>query len=401
MKKILILGGARAQVPLIEAAKKEGYYVVLCDWTTTNPGIALADKHYQVSTLDLEAVLSVAKKEQVNGVISNSEPAMGNVAAIAAELGLVGTSVESVEKLQSKYNFRCLQKKAEVFSPEAVEDDDLETFIKKVQTLHFPIVIKPSKSSASRGTTRIEQFDPTIIRDAFQDCKDFSSNKKVVGEEYLDMPSRVNIEADVFIYHDTILWDGIFSNIRSTQFPVIPQTYVFPSFLTETQKDQFERVVSRLLKEAGFSYGEVNVEGYFTNEDKLFIVEINVRQGGCSIPKLLYEHCGVDFYKLLVTSCMGEDEYWCEVCSSTRSYRFVTNYVLLPNQDGKYNGICIENTLAPFVHNIEIRAAIGASVHKTRNATDALGMISFEFRTREEQLFFSTNLSEYIQEKIL
>ena len=65
MKKILILGGAVAQVPLIKSAKEVGLYVVLCDWTTTNPGIPLADKHYQISTLDLEMVLKVAK-EQIN-----------------------------------------------------------------------------------------------------------------------------------------------------------------------------------------------------------------------------------------------------------------------------------------------------------------------------------------------
>ena len=78
MKKLLILGGAEAQVPLIQAAKKEEYYVVLCDWTTTNPGIKYADKHYQVNTLDRDAVIKVAIEEKIDGVISNSEPAMLN-----------------------------------------------------------------------------------------------------------------------------------------------------------------------------------------------------------------------------------------------------------------------------------------------------------------------------------
>ena len=72
-EKILVLGGATAQVPLIRAAKQAGLYVVLCDWTTTNLGISIADKHYQVSTLDLEAVLEVAKSEKIDGVVSNSD----------------------------------------------------------------------------------------------------------------------------------------------------------------------------------------------------------------------------------------------------------------------------------------------------------------------------------------
>ena len=54
MRKVMILGGNIAQVPLIEAAKREGYYVVLVDYTTTNPGIALSDKHYQVNFMNRE-----------------------------------------------------------------------------------------------------------------------------------------------------------------------------------------------------------------------------------------------------------------------------------------------------------------------------------------------------------
>ena len=100
MKKILILGGSKAQVPLIEAAKKAGYYTVLCDWTTTNPGIQLADKHYQVSTMDIQAVLEVAEKEAVNGVVSNSEPVMVNVAMVAEHLNLPGNPPQAIEILQ-------------------------------------------------------------------------------------------------------------------------------------------------------------------------------------------------------------------------------------------------------------------------------------------------------------
>ena len=106
MKRILILGGAEAQVPIIQAAKKEGYYVILCDWTTTNPGIKYVDKHYQVNTLDREAVIKVAIEERIDGVISNSEPAMLNVSYIANELHLRGNSESGLEILLSKDRFR-------------------------------------------------------------------------------------------------------------------------------------------------------------------------------------------------------------------------------------------------------------------------------------------------------
>lgn len=65
MKKILLLGGSAQQVIAIETAKKLGYYTVLCDFLTDNPGQYVADKFYLVSTTDKDAVLEVAQKEKL------------------------------------------------------------------------------------------------------------------------------------------------------------------------------------------------------------------------------------------------------------------------------------------------------------------------------------------------
>lgn len=65
MKKILLLGGSAQQVVAIETAKKLGYYTVLCDFLTDNPGQYVADKFYLVSTTDKDAVLEVAQKEKL------------------------------------------------------------------------------------------------------------------------------------------------------------------------------------------------------------------------------------------------------------------------------------------------------------------------------------------------
>ena len=60
MKKILLLGGSSQQVIAIETAKRLGYYTVLCDFLSDNPGQFYSDKFYLVSTTDKEAVLKVA-----------------------------------------------------------------------------------------------------------------------------------------------------------------------------------------------------------------------------------------------------------------------------------------------------------------------------------------------------
>lgn len=71
MKRIMILGATVVQMPLINMAKSFGYYVAVCDWTTTSPGIAVADSHHQVNILDKDLVLKAAKEEKIDGIISN------------------------------------------------------------------------------------------------------------------------------------------------------------------------------------------------------------------------------------------------------------------------------------------------------------------------------------------
>lgn len=75
-KKLLLLGGSPQQLIAIQKAKELGFYTVLCDYLPDNPGQYIADKFYQVSTTDVNAVYEVAKKEAVDGILPYcSDPA--------------------------------------------------------------------------------------------------------------------------------------------------------------------------------------------------------------------------------------------------------------------------------------------------------------------------------------
>ncbi len=70
MKKILFLGGSKQQIPAIQYAKDNGYYSILCDYLSDNPGQFVADKFYCVSTTDMEAILKVAKENSIDGIVA-------------------------------------------------------------------------------------------------------------------------------------------------------------------------------------------------------------------------------------------------------------------------------------------------------------------------------------------
>ena len=61
-KKLLILGGSFYLLPLIEKAHELGVYVITADYLPDNAAHKYADEYHNVSVIDKEAVLNLAKE---------------------------------------------------------------------------------------------------------------------------------------------------------------------------------------------------------------------------------------------------------------------------------------------------------------------------------------------------
>lgn len=396
MKKLLILGANNSQVQLLQAARAEDYYIVVCDYTDDNPGLPLADKHYQVSYLDLEAVLSIAKEEQIDGVIGNTDPAMPVVAYIADQLGLVGNPPESIDKLVSKTSFRQLQEQVGLYCPKYVELEDHVTIEEQIKDFAYPIIVKPSVSAATQGTTKIYKNSREKLLKAFETCKKFSLNGKVTIEEYVAMPSLDVIEADVFVMGDDILWNGIFTTRRSQMAPMIPQTYFFPAILSKDEISTIKANVSKVFKKAGIRHGEYNIEMYFTTKGDIFIIEINPRQGGHRITQQLKKHTGIDYNKLLVTTAVGDNTYYTSIKDISSPENFLTHHVVFSDFSGVLEKIEIDLDIEKYVTEIEYHKNVGQEVYQRINATDYIAYVGLQFSDRETQLALSRKIEQMI-----
>lgn len=401
MKKILILGANEKQIQLIKAAKEEGYYVIVCDYTSDNPGISLADKHYQVSYLDLDVVLSIGIQEHIDGVIGNSDPAMPVVAYISSRLGLVGNSPESINKIVSKSEFRKLQEQAGLYCPKHIELDECANVETLLENFSFPLVVKPSESAGSQGTTKIFSNQAERLYNAFQTCKEFSRNGKVTIEEYVEMPSLEVIEGDVFVMGDDILWNGLFTTRRSIMAPMVPMTYIFPAVLSQQELSIVKEGVSCVFKEAGICHGEYNIEMYFTSKGELFIIEINPRQGGNCIPQLVEMHSGIDFSKLLVTTAVGDNDYYNAVKDIVPENNFITNHIVFSRYNGILEGIECKPEIQKYLKVFDVRRQVGTNVYLCDNATQFIAYATLLFPDRETQLEYSREkIEKYISVKV-
>ena len=69
-KTLLLLGGARYALPVIEAAHEVGARVVTCDYLPGNYAHRFSDAYVNASIVDREAVLAAAKECHADGVMS-------------------------------------------------------------------------------------------------------------------------------------------------------------------------------------------------------------------------------------------------------------------------------------------------------------------------------------------
>ena len=385
MKKIMIVGGGINQMPLIHAAKELGYYVIVVDHVGEEcPAYSIADRFYNVSTQDEKAILEVATKEEIDGIISNSEGSMLIVNIIAAKLNLIGNPLDGIKNLLSKSKFRDLQRKVGIYAPGHYEVTTTEDAVSVAERLRYPIIIKPCESSGSRGCRKIERFEQKDIVEAFQICKHYSRNKKVVIEEWVTMPSLQTIEGDIFVLGDTILWDGLFYTTRAAWAPMVPMTYTAPLLIDNTKLNSIKSTISQVLNASDIRFGEFNIEGFFTESGEFFIIEINARQGGNFLPGFLHKFTGIDYNRLLVTTCVNDDHYWNTILTSEHHSRFAVLHSVYSQKEGIYKGLTFDPSIKDKITNVTELLSVGDKVEKCIDATSIVASIDLRFNSVEE-----------------
>ena len=400
MKKLMILNGSLFQVPLIKAAREEGYYTIVCDRTTTNPGIKLADKHYQLSVLDFDAVLEAAQKEHIDGIISNYEYSMPVVAKISEILHLQGNPESAVKLIESKYKFRKVLQSAGLFSPEAVESENAAEFCAKAKQLTFPIIIKPSVSSASRGVTIFKNYDEQQMKDSFAVCQKLSLDRKVTAENYIEARDAAFFEGEIFVFNGKVYDFGMFTCLRSKVFPLYPQCNVYPPVLSREESLTIKEQLEAICRTTQFQYGIINVEGFIEKGGKPFFIEINTRQGGGDNSRLVSDCCDVDMYKLLVTTAVKDNYYYEEIMGKTTESPCIVTLAVFSSGGGIYRGLHIDADIKDYVYDIEEIYAVDGPVDRAKHSGDSVAKVRLKFPDRERQLHYTEILEKKIYARV-
>ena len=168
-RKLMLLGGLRYLLPVIDAAHDLGCHVITCDYLPDNIAHKYSDEYHNVSILDKEAVLSLARELQIDGIMSFAvDPGVVTAAYVADRMGLPQAGpYESVCILQNKELFRSFLESNGFNVPKSKGFSMYEDAYSDRDYFTWPVIVKPVDSAGSKGVTKIENPEYLLVINDF------------------------------------------------------------------------------------------------------------------------------------------------------------------------------------------------------------------------------------------
>lgn len=384
-KKLMLLGGLRYLLPVIDAAHKLGYYVITCDYLPNNIAHKYSDEYHNISIVDKEAVLSLAQKLEIDGIMSFAvDPGVVTVAYVQEQMNLPSLGpYKSVCILQNKDKFRNFLAQNGFNVPAAKGFSSVEEALSEIDWYPWPVIVKPTDAAGSKGVTRVDRVEE--LEAALEYAFEHSISKRVIVEEFIE---KIGCSSDTDSF--SVNGELKFISFSAQRFdenavnPYTPSTFSWPSTFTVEQESELALEIQRLLTLLGMRTSIYNIETRIGTNGKPYIMELSPRGGGNRLAEMLRFATGVDLITNSVRAAVGEkvvdveqkpyDGHWAEV-------------ILHADKDGKFIEVKIGDDFH-MGHIVEIDLWVnrGDKVSAFRGANDAIGTLVLRFDSEDELL---------------
>lgn len=386
-KKLMLLGGIRYLLPVIETAHRMGVYVITADYLPNNIAHKYSDEYVNVSILDREAVLKVAQEKQIDGIMSfGVDPGVVTAAYVADKMGLAYPPLASCEILQNKDKFRdflaqngfnCPWHKNYSSKEDALADFSAPT--NSSVNYDFPCIVKPVDSAGSKGCTRVDSMAelPTAIDEALGE----SHSGRFIIEQFLEKVGSSS-DTDSFSIDDEL----VFCSFDCQHFdpaspnPYTPAAYSWPSDMPDWAQKELRGELQRLMKLLHMGSWIYNIETRLASDGKPYIMEVSPRGGGNRLSEMLKLASGQDLIENNIRAALRMelkpmtdpvyDGTWAEV-------------IVHSNKSGKYRGIKISDGFKGKIVQEDMWVKPGDEVVKFTGANQTIGTIVVQFESPE------------------
>lgn len=292
--KLAIIGASSGQLPICQKAKELGIETHCFAWPEGAVCKDIVDFFYPISIMEKDKIVEKCRELEIDGVVSNASELTAEISAyISEQMGLNGTPYHVLMQLHDKSFVRKLTKNVNGLStPKFYRYNGEDMGI-------YPCVVKPCEGSAKSGVSFVENKED--FADAIKYAQK-STDGAILIEEYIS-GRELSVECISFKGEHHII--QITDKDSSSAPHFVELGHHQPADIHGEIRRAIESIIPQLLKTIGYTNGASHIE-IKINEDKIYLIEVNLRGGGDYISnKLVQLSSGVDYLRCMIDVALG------------------------------------------------------------------------------------------------
>lgn len=300
MKKLLILGGFPQMINIVQTAREMGIFTILIDRDPTSPAKKHADMAVTISTDQIDELITLCKRERVDGVFTGFEDFNIHIARIICErLGLpFYATEEQLRIVTNKVHFKNVCRN---YGIPIVEQYTLQ------EALHvekYPYIVKPSDSYGSRGITVCHNRE--LLISGYQKAVSLSRSCSAIVEQFVES----NYGPELFY---TIVNGNIYLTATADRYTVAHSSYEVPLPIAEVfpskhlpDLGEINNRIKKMLSDLRIQNGLVLIQTMH-QAGNFYVYEMAFRFSGEQHYLLVEKQRGLCLQKMMIQLALGED----------------------------------------------------------------------------------------------
>lgn len=395
-KRLMLLGGLRYLLPVIDEARKLGVYVITADYLPDNIAHKYSDEYCNVSIIDKDAVLEAAQRLQIDGIMSFAvDPGVVSAAYVAEKMGLpFQCSYEAACILQDKSRFRQFLSENGFNCPKAKGYLNVEEALEDVGYFDWPVIVKPVDSAGSKGVTKVVEHKDLAA--AIELALASSISRKFIIEDFLEKDG-FSVGSESFVVDGKLVYNGFYDQLFDDESanPFTPSAEVWPSVMSQEYQSEIKAELQRLVELLGITTGLFNVEYRVCKNRKAYLMEVSPRAGGNRLAEMLNHAADINIIEAETRKALGLDIK--DINEPNYKGHFAI-LVLHSKKEGIFGGIDIDEAFREkHIIEEEIRVNKGDKVSAFSGANAAIGTLFLRFESREELEFALATQKDWIK----
>jgi biotin carboxylase len=301
-KTVLFVGAGRHQRRAIARARELGLRTVAVDRNPDALGFPEADAFEVVDFTDVPGAIAVARRNEVDGVLTvSADRAVPVVAEVAEVLGLPGIGAETARLMTHKVAMRRLLADAGVPQPRFAAVRTLDEARRAARTVGFPSVLKPADSGGQRGVFRLESADD--LERHLHAALAESPTEEAIVEGFQD---GLELNGLVIARDGTVELLTLSDRLRPPGIGFgVGWIHVYPSTLFSDTLREAERVAVHAVHALGLKDG-IAFPQVIAADGQAWLVEVAARIPGGQMADLARHAVGVDLVEIALKQALGE-----------------------------------------------------------------------------------------------